>query len=135
MLLFLPFRLHPISRAQPLIDCVYGDWPVAIDIDSVPPSPRLLSWCLSPVAVELGYDISTTSNGGARCVLLHTIPLPFTDGPDASSLPTTISNFRLDDRTTKSIPARNTILSNRNHGVKIELPIFSTGSGRESCWT
>ena len=112
-----------------------GDWPIVTDIDCVPPSPRLLSGCLSPVAVELGSDSTTTSNSGAPGVLLHTIPLPFVNDPDASSLPTTTSDFRLDDRTTKSIAARNRILIRHNQGGKLDAQLFSARSGRGSCWT
>ncbi len=82
------------------MDYEVDDWSVAIDIGSVPPSSacRILSWAL-PVAVELGSDISTSSNGGTPSLLLHTVPLPFFDDPDASQLSTSINGFRLDDCT------------------------------------
>ena len=58
-----------------------------------------------PVVAKLGSDSSTSSNGGAPSMLLHTAPLPFFDGRDASQLSTFINGFRLDDRITNSIAA------------------------------
>ncbi len=76
------------------------------------------------MAVELGSDSSTSSNGGAPSVLLYTVPLSFIDDPDASQLSSSISVFQLHDRTTKSIAAYNRIPSHHNPGGKID-PRFS----------
>lgn len=125
------------SLIAPIVDYEGDDYSVAIDIDSVPPSqlcmpsPRHGAF---PVAVELGPDSSTSSNDGAPSMLLHTVPLPFIDAAEASSLSTSINSFRLDDRTTKYIAAFNRIPSHYNQGGIFDARIFSAGPGRESCW-
>ena len=89
---------------------------------------RLPSWCLSPVAVELGSDSSTSSNGSAPRMLPHTVLMPFIWDLE-TSLSTSINCFRRHDRATKSIAAHSRILSRYNQGGKLATRCFSASSG------
>ena len=116
---------------MPIVDYEDDGPSVAINIDSPTFSALHAVSCHGafPVAVELGPDSSTSGNGGATSMLLHTVPLPFMNDPEASSLSISINAFRLDDRTTKSIAASNRIPSHPNQGGKIDARIFSASQG------
>ena len=73
-----------------IMGCDGGDWSVAIGIDIVPIISSACRTATStrhgaiPVAVELRFDSSTSSNDAAPSLPLHTTPLPFIDDSEAS---------------------------------------------------
>ena len=56
-------------------------------------------------------------------------PLSFIGGPEILSLSTSINVFRLDDRTTKYIPASNRVPSHHNQEIKKDARCFQLGRG------
>ena len=123
--------MHNTFLLVSIVDREGIDWSSVTDIHHVPPFQPLVP---DPrIAGALGPDSPTTSNGDSYCIRLHAIPLPFIDDPEASLLPTSIDCFRLHNRTTKSMAARNKMLSSHDQGRKLDARCFSASSGLESC--